>query len=76
MKKVWLDCRKWEKNLVTTAIESGVDAVLVNNEDIEKVKALGLISVIADDRKSDLQLGKDVLEITIRNKKMKNELLL
>ncbi|MFZ3105148.1 MAG: 3-dehydroquinate synthase II, partial [Smithella sp.] len=69
MKKVWLDCRNWKKNLVTTAIENGVDAVLVNSEDIEKVKALGLISVIADDQKSDLRLGKDVLEITIKNKK-------
>lgn len=58
---------------MTTAIESGVDAVLVNNEDIEKVKALGLISVIAEDQKSDLLLGKDVLEITIKNKKMKKE---
>ena len=69
MKKVWLDCRNWKKDLVTTAIESGVDAVLVNSDDVEKVKALGLICVIADDQKSDLRLGKDVLEITIKNKK-------
>ena len=69
MKTVWLDCRNWDKDLVTTAIESGVDAVLVNPSDIEKVKALGLISVIADAPKGDLRLGKDVLEITITNKK-------
>ncbi len=69
MKTVWLDCRKWKKSLVTTAIESGVDAVLVNRSDIEKVKALGLISVISDADESDLRLGKDVLEITIKNKK-------
>lgn len=69
MKKVWLDCRNWNKDLVTTAIESGVDAVLVNPENIKKVKALGLISVIADTQESDLRLGKDVLEITIKNKK-------
>jgi len=69
MKTVWLDCRNWKKELVTTAIESGVDAVLVNSSDVEKVKALGLISVIADSKEAELKLGKDVLEITIKNKK-------
>jgi 3-dehydroquinate synthase II len=69
MKKVWLDCRNWKKDLVTTAIECGVDAVLVAPPDMEKVKALGLITVVADAKESDLKLGKDVLEITIRNKK-------
>ena len=68
MKTVWLDCRIWNKDLITTAIESGVDAVLVHPPDVKRVKALGLISVIADSNDSDLQLGKDVLEITIRNK--------
>jgi 3-dehydroquinate synthase II len=69
MKQVWLDCRKWNKDLVTTAIESGVDAVLVNREDVSQVKALGLITVISDTDESDRKLGKDVLEITIKNKK-------
>ena len=68
MKTVWLDCRNWKKDLVTTAIESGVDAVLVSPADIEKVRALGLISVIADAKESDLRLGKDILEISIQNK--------
>jgi 3-dehydroquinate synthase II len=69
MKTVWLDCRNWKKELVTTAIESGVDAVLVESADVSKVKALGLIAVIADSKEADLKLGKDVLEITIKNKK-------
>lgn len=69
MKTVWLDCRQWDKDLVTTAIESGVDAVLVHRNDIDKVKALGLISVIADAGDCDFTLGKDVLEITLKNKK-------
>lgn len=69
MKQVWLDCRKWNKDLVTTAIESGVDAVLVNHGNISKVRALGLITVISDSDESDQKLGKDVLEITIKNKK-------
>jgi 3-dehydroquinate synthase II len=69
MKSVWLDCRNWNKNLITTAIESGVDAVLVAHADVAKVKALGLITVISDSGETDLRLGKDVLEITINNKK-------
>jgi 3-dehydroquinate synthase II len=36
---------------------------------MEKVKALGLISVIADSKEADLKLGKEVLEITIKTKK-------
>jgi len=69
MKQVWLDCRNWKKDLVTTAIESGVDAVLVNSGDMGKVRALGLITVISDAEDSDWKLGRDVLEITIKNKK-------
>ncbi len=69
MKTVWLDCRNWKKDLVTTAIESGVDAVLVHPSDLERVKALGLISVIAASKEADLILGEDVIEITIKNKK-------
>ena len=68
MKQVWLDCRNWKKDLVTTAIESGVDAVLVNSGDVGKVRALGLITVISDADDSDRKLGRDVLEITIKNK--------
>ncbi|MBN1140301.1 MAG: 3-dehydroquinate synthase II [Deltaproteobacteria bacterium] len=68
MKTVWLDCRKWEKELVTTAIESGVDAVLVRGEDRGKVKELGLMPVISDSEGSDLRLGRDVLEMTISSK--------
>ncbi len=69
MKTVWLDCRNWQKDLVTTAIESGVDAVVVAPGDVEKVKALGLISVIAGAENADLKLGQDVVEIIIKNKK-------
>jgi 3-dehydroquinate synthase II len=69
MKTVWLDCRAWKKDLVTTAIESGVDAVVVAAADVEKVRALGLIPVIADAQEADLKLGANVLEITIRSKK-------
>jgi 3-dehydroquinate synthase II len=69
MKRVWLDCRDWNKDLVTTAIESGVDAVLVAGADVDRVKALGLITVVSDSDKADLRLGQDVLEITISGKK-------
>jgi 3-dehydroquinate synthase II len=69
MKRVWLDCRDWNKDLVTTAIESGIDAVLVSRADVAKVRALGLMTVISDSGEADLRLGEDVMEITINGKK-------
>ncbi|HCL55990.1 MAG TPA: 3-dehydroquinate synthase II [Spirochaetia bacterium] len=69
MKTVWLDVKKWKKDLVTLAIENGIDAVLVSKDNVKKVKELGLLSVVSDVSDADLILGKDVLEITIESKK-------
>jgi 3-dehydroquinate synthase II len=68
MKTVWLDVRKWDKDLVTTALECGVDALVTKPEEMEKVKELGRIQVISDSSKADLNLGKDVEEIRIKTK--------
>jgi len=43
MKKFWLDARKWDRDLVTTALESGADAVFVLGEYVDGVRELGLI---------------------------------
>lgn len=63
MKQVWVKVDPWDKNLVTTALESGADAVWVPAGRAAEVKALGLIRVIAPD--GDLVPGKDVQEVTI-----------
>ena len=66
MKKFWLDARKWNRDIVTTALESGADAVFVLKENVEKVRELGLIQTIAEN--GDIKLGEDVVELEINSK--------
>ena len=66
MKQIWIKAIPWNKKIITTALESGADAVYVDKEAVEKVKALGLIRTIAPG--GDLQPGKDVIEREIKNK--------
>jgi 3-dehydroquinate synthase II len=69
MKQFWVDARPWNKDVVTTAIESGADAVVA--EKAGDVKRLGRITTIAPD--GDLVPGKDVIECTITDKASENE---
>ncbi len=72
MKKLfWVSIPKWNKNLVTAAIESGADAILLPRSFSKKAKELGLIRTIAVD--GDLKLGKDVKEFTITSKEVEND---
>ncbi len=66
MKKFWVDARKWDKKIVTTALESSADAVVVEKGFTPKVKELGLIKTIAED--GDMKLKKDIVEIEINSK--------
>ena len=63
MKKLWVKVDPWDKKLVTTALESGADALWVPQGRTEAVKALGLITVVAPD--GDLAPGQDVQEVAI-----------
>ena len=65
MKKFWLDARKWNRDVVTTALESGADAIFVLEEYVDKVRELGLIQTIAEN--GDLKLGEDVVEVEINS---------
>ena len=69
MKQFWVDARPWNKDVVTTAIESGADAVVA--EKAADVKRLGRITTVAPD--GDLVPGKDVIECTITDKASENE---
>ncbi len=69
MKQFWVDARPWNKEIVTTAIESGTDAVVADRA--EEVKRLGRITTVAPD--GDLVPGKDVIECTITDKASENE---
>lgn len=69
MKQLWIDARPWNKDIVTTAIESGADAVVV--EKAADVRRLGRITTVAPD--GDLVPGKDVIESSITDKASENE---
>ncbi len=66
MKKFWIDLRNWDRDLATTALESGADAVFVTDDHIDKVKELGLIMTISEN--GDIKLGQDVVELEINNR--------
>ena len=69
MKQFWVDIRPWNKEIATTAIESGADAVVVDRAD--DIKKLGRITTIAPD--GDLKIGTDVAEVSITDKASENE---
>ncbi len=69
MKQFWVDARPWNKEIATTAIESGADALVVDRA--EDVKQLCRITTIAPD--GDLKIGTDITEITITDKASENK---
>jgi Predicted alternative 3-dehydroquinate synthase len=71
MKQFWVDLRPWRKDLATTAIESGADALVT--DDAERVRELGRVMTIADN--GDLVPGKDVFEVEIVDKATEEEAL-
>jgi len=71
MKLFWVDLRPWRKDLATTAIESGADALLV--EDARSVRELGRVTTVAEN--GDLVPGKDVFEVEIIDKATEEEAL-
>jgi len=68
MKQFWVDIRPWNKEIATTAIESGADAIVTDKA--EDVKKLGRITTIAPD--GDLKIGADLAECTITDKASEN----
>ena len=73
MKIVWINAVPWKKEIVTTALESGADAVVVAKGYSSKVKKLGVIQTIAVD--GDLKPGKDVVEWEIKSKADEEKIL-
>jgi len=73
MKQLWVKAdgeAPWEerKKRVTDALESGADAVLVNEGEEDKVRGLGKIKVISKSQKADIVLEKNAVYKVIRNK--------
>jgi 3-dehydroquinate synthase II len=63
----WVNARPYNKKVITTALESGADAVIVPKGQSKQVRDLGLIKTVSVD--GDLKLGEDVVEITISSEK-------
>lgn len=66
MKAVWINAEPWSRELVTLALESGADAVIVPEGYTERTHALGRIKTVAPD--GDMKLGKDVVVVEVSNK--------
>ncbi len=73
VKKIWVKAIPWDKKVVTTALESGADGVMVPKGFSEKVKELGIITTIAED--GDLSLNTDVVEWEIKGKEDEAKIL-
>jgi len=64
-KLFWVNARPFNKRAITTALESGADAVLVGKGYAAKVRELGLIKTVAPD--GDLRPGEEVVEVSINS---------
>ncbi len=73
MKEIWVKADPWEKELVTTALESGADAVLVSGDKVAGVKELGLIKTVSDN--GDLKWGEDVVCVEIQSAEDEEEIV-
>jgi 3-dehydroquinate synthase II len=58
LKEAWVCLDVWSKEMVTTALESGADALVIPAGWQESVKALGRITTVGPD--GDLKPGQDV----------------
>jgi 3-dehydroquinate synthase II len=66
MKKLWVNATPYDKKIVTTALESGAEALVVAEGKAEAVRQLGKIKIVAKD--GDIVPGKDVEFVDIKGK--------
>ena len=72
-KQVWVKVSPWAVSLAQAAMESGADALWVEAGIRTEVRKMGLIPTVAED--GDLQLGRDVVEKEVRDKKDEEEII-
>ncbi len=66
-KRFWVRIPRWNKSLVTAALEAGAEAIMLPRGKSPDAKALGIVTTVAPD--GDLVPGKDLFEVTIRSKR-------
>ena len=72
-KQVWVKVIPWAVPVAQAAMESGADALWVETGIRTEVRKMGLIPTVAED--GDLQLGRDVVEKEVRDKKDEEEII-
>ena len=65
MKDIWVNVDPWKKDLVTTALEAGAQAVIVPPDKIKEVNELGIITTVSDT--GDLKWEEDVVRVEIKS---------
>jgi len=73
MKEIWVKAIPWKKEIAMTAIECGADALWVSSGMEAEVKTMGLIPTVSEE--GDILLGRDVVEMEIREKRDEDEIL-
>ncbi|MFH1789076.1 MAG: 3-dehydroquinate synthase II [Candidatus Altiarchaeota archaeon] len=79
MKKLlWVRADKagsWDarKKFVTTALESGADAVLVAGEDVKTARSLGKMKLVSESKDADIVLGKNAFYVEVKSKEDEQE---
>ncbi len=73
MRKIWVKVDPWDKKIVTTALEGGVDGIMLPKGFSEKAKALGRIQTISED--GDLKLDRDVVVFIIKSGEDEDEIV-
>jgi len=66
MKKLWVNVSPYDKKIITTALESGAEAVVLPEGKTETVRQLGKIKIVAKD--GDIRPGVDVVFVDIAGK--------
>ncbi len=66
MKAIWVNANPWNREVVTAALESGADAILVPEGHTDRAHALGRVKTVAAD--GDIKLGKDAVICEVRTK--------
>ncbi len=67
MKEFVVDARNYDKTIITTAIESGVDAIIIPKEKEEEARKLGRVKFITIDKEGNL--SDNFVWVKIENKK-------
>jgi len=73
MKELWVKADPWKKELVTTALEGGADAVIVPADKVASVKELGLIKTVSEG--GDLKWERDVVRVEIKSAEDEEEII-